>query len=369
MEDDIKCCRKRTCPRYKVGVYRANGSKYCSACGAKMRPFWERDNDSPPLVDDAPDHRSVTHSQRHISSGGSVMQKSDTDTKWPQPPSTPIPIPTREEWMKFKDSDNATWSSYAILIRACQLCEFALWPGNWQSYDAYLLKCGAGTLTHPNEISALIARIKAYAANHSLNWDTYNSFTGTTSEQGRARGKVVTLNQTKETFTCDDSDIAPCSQAPKACVFMPAEMYVNFIHLCRSFKTEWLAYLKGTKEVNDKGEVLWEITDFYFPPQTVTASHVDIPDDYRPEEGTIGDIHSHVDMSAFFSAEDKKHFNWPVHIVINRKGETDIALAHTLGCGKTTRLPATLYTTSSDSQDTLVKSLEEKLTLPGQRPN
>jgi len=365
MEDDIKCCRKRTCSRYKIGVYRMN-SKYCSACGSRMRPFWERDNDTPPLVDDAPDHRSVTRSAKsHVSPGGSVMSKQNAE-KWPTPPSVKIPIPSREDWMKFNDTDGATWAGYAILIKACMLCEFVDFPGQWNEYQAYLNQAGAGQMTDPSAIKALIARIRAYATQHNLDWDTYNSFS--TKPSGRD-SKVVPI-KSADTFTCDDSDIAPCSQAPKACVFMPGDMYINFIHLARRFNTEWLAYLKGTKSTDPKtGEIMWEVTDFYFPPQKVTATHVDIPDSYRVEDGTIGDIHSHVGMGAFFSTEDKKHFNWPLHMVINRKGETDIAIAHTLGCGKTTRLPATLYTTSSTTQDTLVKTLEEKTTLPGQRPN
>jgi proteasome lid subunit RPN8/RPN11 len=368
MEDDIKCCGKRSCQRYRIGVIRPH-SRYCSHCGSKLRNFWAINSDASPecdvpiITDLSPDHRSVTHSSKggHMHHAYEVLDA----------PKDKIPFPTRTDWLKFKDTDDATWNGYAILIRMLGLTEFADSEHPWHVYEGtYLALCGAGTMTADADIKALIARVKAYATKESLDWDKYTSWNHPSRQHGNSEVRttgIAVLNPAKpkgpsDVFSCDPTDIEPkCPIQPKASVIMPYPMWHNFIHLARKFSTEWLAYLCGDKLTKEDGTVEWYVTDFYFPPQRCTSAHVDVQTGYRCREGTIGDIHSHVDMGAFFSSEDTKHFNWPVHIVINRKAEAVCAIAHTLECGRTTRLPGTIYTVAAAEQEALATALSSNL--------
>lgn len=349
MEDDIKCCKKRTCSRFNVGVFRPH-SRYCSACGSKLRRFYEQ-TDTPPIVDDGPDHRSVTHSKKSfIASGGSVMSP---QTRMPEAPKIKIPFPTRSHWQTLGSN---SWNSYNVLIRMLGLCEYSEYQGSWTMWEKYLEECGMGTMTDKEEILALKARVEAYASEKSIELHAYTSF------NDNPKVKVFP-KQPSDTFTVPEAeckDVENCPISPKVTVLVPVNIWQTFLHLTRKFNTEWLAYLKGSQSFDDKGNMTWTITDFYFPKQKCTGAHVDV-EDGQLQPDTIGDIHSHVDMGAFFSQEDKKHWNWPLHLVVNRKGEAQVAAAFTLECGRITRLNGTIYTTSTDEQDKIVKELTEKL--------
>lgn len=295
----------------------------------------------------------------------------------PNPPAITIPLPEQDDFVATiaADGTKGTWASWRIMIRMAGLVEFSDFPGPWGTYMEYLEASGIGHMTKSDEISALIARVKAYADREGLDMNKYSSF-----EKGR--GQTHLNNQSAvqpakgirvigfkgggkcDTFTADP-DIAPCARTPKANVFIPSDMWQDFIWLTKKFSTEWLAYFKGDKDIKDDGTVSWNVSGFYFPPQTCTGAHVDIPTDYRTEEGTIGDIHSHVDMSAFFSDEDKRHWNWPVHVVLNRKGECEAVVAHHLPCGSTTRIKAGIFVTGSDAQDELAKILTAQISTSG----
>jgi proteasome lid subunit RPN8/RPN11 len=362
---DLRACRKKTCKRYKVGVYRT--SPYCSECGCKLVSFWQLyqdgDPDSPGLVDDAPDAKGVTPPsklQHELWTGANSMQN-----LLPNPPAIIIPLPDQQDFVATTtpDGTKGTWSTWRIMLRMYNLVEFSDFPGSWTVYMEYLGACGVGKMTDKATIADLIARVMAYATANNLDPVRYSSFDNRQTQSAVSpKGRIVGFKDSKpaDTFTCD-ADIEPCSLTPKASIYVPSDMWQDFIWLTKKFSTEWLAYFKGEREVKDN-TVIWHVTGFYFPPQTCTGAHVDIPDDYRTEPDTIGDIHSHVDMSAFFSTEDKKHWNWPVHIVLNRKAECDAVVAHQLPCGKTTRAKAAVFVTGSAEQDALAATLTAKIT-------
>jgi hypothetical protein len=147
--------------------------------------------------------------------------------------------------------------------------------------------------------------------------------------------------QDDETFTCASTDVegkCPIMQVPE--VHVPYEMWDTFIELADACETEWLALLKG--EFNTERNV-YEVKDFYFPPQTATGTSVSVADGPRapaPQAGTIGAIHSHCKMGAFWSSTDKAHSNWPLEIVINAKGEYAALVRFQLKCGSYTKQDA-----------------------------
>ena len=81
------------------------------------------------------------------------------------------------------------------------------------------------------------------------------------------------------------------------------------------FNVEWLGYLMG----DWKGEVL-TIKDLNVPNQKTTAASVSDVED-APPRGSIGVIHSHVAMGAFFSGTDDTwiNSNHNVSIVVSKK--------------------------------------------------
>lgn len=163
-----------------------------------------------------------------------------------------------------------------------------------------------------------------------------------------------------DTFTCADPDVEGCPLVPRkqTLIHLPWEMYQKWIHLCRAFDTEWIAYLKGT---HDEATGIWTLTEMYFPKQRANSGHVDAEDgEILPD--TIGSVHSHVGMSAFFSAEDKKHFNHPVEMVVNRSGDLAIAVRMKLGCGKMSRVDSNALLIGVPTYDADKEALSSKLT-------
>lgn len=162
-------------------------------------------------------------------------------------------------------------------------------------------------------------------------------------------GNIVTITPpiTKPSQTDDwtcTPDISGCPLITKEMrprVNIPYEMWKKWCYWAKNIKTEWLAYLIGDviprSEANPFGG--WQLTDLWIPKQRVTSSHVTVSEDdlrnLRP--GTIGDVHSHVSMGVFFSAEDQKHFNHEVHIVVNSREEVTSSVRIKLDCHRTSR--------------------------------
>lgn len=144
-------------------------------------------------------------------------------------------------------------------------------------------------------------------------------------------GYHLTPKEDETVFRCDSEDVtAACPVGAAPGIYVNRRLFNAWIDLADDYNVEWLAYLHGGYNA-EKGR--FEITRMYFPPQTANGGHVDVADDYETEPGTIGAVHSHVKMGVFFSAEDLRHSNWPVEIVVNARGDVKAMVRYKLGCG------------------------------------
>jgi proteasome lid subunit RPN8/RPN11 len=138
-------------------------------------------------------------------------------------------------------------------------------------------------------------------------------------------------------FHCEEArevtDKCPLNPSVPA-ILIEGSMWECFLNCCKEYDTEWIALLIGKQGKDAKGELAYIIERFYFPPQTASGAHVDVPTGVKPKPGTIGAIHSHVGMSVFWSATDTAHSNWPVEIVINRKESYEALSRYKLKCGE-----------------------------------
>lgn len=186
-----------------------------------------------------------------------------------------------------------------------------------------------------------------------------NGYTGALKDSSRdsssSRGSIgfVTTERKKDNYTFHTSSFGPikedgvfhceesgevtekCPLKPKVPkVWIPAPMWESFINATKAYDTEWIALLIGKLDKDSKGDIGYLIEKYYFPPQVASGAHVEVPTGIKPKPGTIGAIHSHVNMGVFFSETDKRHSNWPVEIVINRKAEYKAIARHKLKCGE-----------------------------------
>jgi proteasome lid subunit RPN8/RPN11 len=149
-------------------------------------------------------------------------------------------------------------------------------------------------------------------------------------------------------FHCAETDEltkeCPIAKVPE--IFFNNRQWDILMHCTEEYDTEWIALLFGSLE-SVEGKPTYVIRDFYFPPQTASGTHVDVPVEVRPKPGVIGAIHSHVNMGVFFSGTDVAHSNWPVEIVINREREYEAVARHQLKCGEFAKNKAKVYVTGS----------------------
>jgi proteasome lid subunit RPN8/RPN11 len=156
-----------------------------------------------------------------------------------------------------------------------------------------------------------------------------------------------------DVFRCP-SDLTGCPVAKKTKVYIPYGMFSKWIFFAQSIQTEWLAYLKGD-ELEDGS---YQITEMYFPPQRATGAHCEAEDGHI-QPGTIGAVHSHVNMGVFFSAEDIAHMNHPVELVVNAKGEIKANSRTVLECGRAHRGDAEVLFTDCDDMLSELEELNE----------
>lgn len=165
-------------------------------------------------------------------------------------------------------------------------------------------------------------------------------------------GKVLTAKPEVKSdglvFTCESTlSGCPIAASEPVKVLMPFTLYNECHWLTKQFNTEWLAYLQGKLEADGSYSIE---PGLYFPKQTATTAHVTVSDGERPPEGSIAAIHSHVDFGVFFSKEDEDHFNHPVEMIINRKGDVIANALSTLKCGSLHRGPATVLLTGAPTE-------------------
>lgn len=181
-----------------------------------------------------------------------------------------------------------------------------------------------------------------------------------------ASGKVdkdMEFSQSKSgdlVFTVETSDVeeGQCAHrrySPPA-LYFPVSMWNNFVLLAGKVNTEWIALLKA--EADAQGD--YQVRGFYFPPQVATGGHVDVDDDHTPEPGVTGALHSHVNMAAFWSGEDDKHWNWPFEVVLNARGEYSARIRHQMACGCWSRAKTKVFTVGDMPELVTLKTAFDK---------
>ena len=165
--------------------------------------------------------------------------------------------------------------------------------------------------------------------------------------------------QGSDTFTCSVDGVTACSKAPQVDILFDSRLWQSVIGLCERFNTEWMAYLIGDKRQDGN----YAVEKLSFPEQVAGGAHVRREPDpsFRPPERTIGVIHSHVGMQAFFSSTDKEHANWPVEIVVNRKGEYEVSTRVQLPCGESMRRSSQVLLLTGGQLDSYEATLKEAL--------
>lgn len=120
----------------------------------------------------------------------------------------------------------------------------------------------------------------------------------------------------KECFTTAAQELKTCGAIDISVkpVRMPVEVSVQIDALMDKYPgDEWLAYLIGQEKPDG-----FYITKLHIPPQEVNGSAVEVEEGIACPPSTIGTIHSHNRMSAFFSGTDDSFVckNHPVTIVV-----------------------------------------------------
>jgi len=176
------------------------------------------------------------------------------------------------------------------------------------------------------------------------------------------QGRVVHIAPPDDTFHCTpDVKGCPVVGEVKDVVNVPLEMWNQWIFLAKEMSTEWIAYLKGTVS-GENGKMVYDITEMYFPKQTMQSATCEA-EEGEIQEGTIGSIHSHVGMKAFFSTVDEMHFNHPVEMVINKYGDVECRTRIKLECGRYQRVNAKVMLIECNKElDLLNKLKEQKVT-------
>ena len=293
-----KHCRSKRCKRKEITVY-APARKYCIECGGKLRRGTGTD-DSPPVVD-GPDNPN----ERHPLFNTNVNLRGNMQ----------------------KPKDPVTWQQF---------------PGNHEAYMRYL---------------------QEFRADDFKEFNPFGVKVGPRPADGNPTQLTVVPRPVtpSDEFVCSTPDVEGCplqKNSGNSLIEIPNNMYQTWVWLAKAIKTEWIAYLKGTQDATTK---VWTITEMYFPKQRANGGHVDA-EDGQIVEGTIGSVHSHVAMGAFFSAEDKAHFNHPVEIVVNNKGDLAMCVRLTLDCGRFTRVSTGAVLIGNDEQQATLADLRSKLT-------
>lgn len=323
-ERDLRECRTNNCARKHVVVW-APGRKNCSLCDHRLKGLsWRSDKCLSVVLD------PLVETQKSLALGAAQ---------------TEIP--------RIVDGQSAPPEGFkAICFRDFQ--------GGLPSYLAYLKNKG---------VEGYLSFNDWWKDNKGGEWRDYDKFLATLGIAPPiptpATSRVVPITTKtwskpdNDTFTCTVTDLKDCPimKDKKAPIHIPNRMWESFIYLAKVFTTEWIAYLKGRQQEDG----IYLIESMYFPKQKANGAHVDA-EDGQVQEGTIGAIHSHVAMSAFFSEEDKKHANHEIELVINRKGEWDASVRTKLECSRYTRIGAAITLIGDEQTKALVADLEVKLT-------
>lgn len=266
---------------------------------------------------------------------------------------------------------------YAPERRYCSTCQAKLKLASWRSQDSPPIHdLGGDSPSNGNGAASIV--ILAFHE-HKGDWASYTHYLtemGVTEDAYSVNQKILEARRSKaalsskvttlvhtppkpsDTFTCDP-DIKGCPIAAKPAVEIPHTMFYKWVYLALAFKTEWIAYLKGHQRPEDG---VWIITEMYFPVQKANGAHVDVVGDDQVLEGTIGSVHSHVGMSTFFSNEDELHFNHPVELVVNNRGDISASIRSLLDCKRYSRANASVLLLGNEDEVAARDHLNSKLT-------
>lgn len=293
--EHIKECRNKRCSRHLVAVY-APLRKYCSVCGAKLKLSFG--GDTPPIADIGPDE------------------------------------PARKDQRGYNRHDRH--GEVSLL----DLKPFMEHSGQWDAYEKYLNEHGIYEDAYSVNAKILEARQERSRLMNS-----------------HTTAITTTATRTNDEFTCDP-DIKGCPIAKAPIVEIPHNLFQTWVYLALAFKIEWIAYLKGSfRAATESDPGAWEITEMYFPPQKATGAHVSVEGEHQILEGTIGAVHSHVGMGAFFSKEDEDHFNHSVELVVNNKSDIKASVRQQLECGRWSRTNGKIMLMGDDAATAAAASL------------
>jgi proteasome lid subunit RPN8/RPN11 len=126
-----------------------------------------------------------------------------------------------------------------------------------------------------------------------------------------------------------------CKKTEKATIKIHWDVYTVIKQLCVHIEDEWQLLLIGEAD----GPVV-EVTDYIIPKQEVSGAYVKnldcIDKKFVEDNKIVATIHSHSDMSVFFSCTDEETNMSPnikYHIVYNNKGDYKACQQMVLPCG------------------------------------
>ncbi len=297
---DLKECRKHHCRRKDQMVW-APGRTLCSQCGSRLKDLSYRSEKClTPIID--PLDKAITI----------------------------VNAPDNARAMHFNDWPNNDDAQYLAYLESRGVKGYVKWSTWWGELNGF---------TRP--------------PNHTNSWEDYGRYLVSIGIAHYSKRAIPTHSATTTTtattaaandeFTCTatadaPADVKGCPISIKRKIEMPNSMHQQWVYLAKRFNTEWIAYLRGI----ERPDGIWQIDSMYLPLQVANGAHVDavkVSDGGTPiEAGTIGAVHSHVDMGAFFSGEDEKHMNHPIEMVVNRRGEIAASLRIQLDCGRFSRV-------------------------------
>ncbi len=362
---EIKECRNHACSRKDIPVW-APGRKQCTICGTKLKGMsWRSKNNLDCLMIELLDINQIHERRKGDSTmmgyyyGDDELVSEDVLEHVTSPLNTPSApyhavafadfsgdVTAYQSYIKEQAKQHPDLAKYLSFNdwAAIEVREGRKDKSNWEDYVDWIITLG---IQPPSSFDPATRKWRPY------------------SETGpRWRGGKIVPFRSKDkdadkTFTCE-ADIAGCPivSKTKPIIHIPNPMFDTWVYLAKCFDSEWIAYLIGSKQ--DDGSYL--LTDMYYPKQVATSAHVEAAE-REVREGVIGSVHSHVGMSAFFSAEDEKHLNHEVEIIINRKGEFAAKTRVKLECGRYSRIEASGILIGSESQEAAVADLKSKLTI------
>lgn len=180
---------------------------------------------------------------------------------------------------------------------------------------------------------------------HEHGWDGQEVYEG-------VGGLLGTVHKGKRGWDTGDAPkiCSNCDHTPKdkkQMIYVTYEVWKALMAICGVVKVEWQALLKGTIEEN--GDV--RVSGYYIPKQEVGPAFVKnldvIDDEFIRTNNIVAGIHSHANMSCFFSQTDVDHTNMSLikhNIVVNNKGEYKAQTRIDLPCAMVKFIDALVYT-------------------------